>query len=143
MKRDAKLTAELDDVVRLAAGLPVGEEGEYFVGSLANYGQDRTPDVVDYNQPPAEQPGLWCQWIPIDPHSLAWDEGEKFYEYVHWLEYLIEHFMKRWGYVLNGEVEWEGESRDDRGRIIVTDNRIAIQYPKIVWESSPYWISKP
>ena len=42
--------------------------------------------------------------------------------------------MEPWGYVLNGEVEWEGESGDDRGKIVVDDNEISILNGRIVYE---------
>jgi hypothetical protein len=77
--------------------------------------------IIDYNQQPSGQPGLWCQWNIVG-NRLKWDGAEKFYHYVEWLEYLIEHFFKRWGYTLNGEVLWEGEWREDMGKIIVKDN---------------------
>lgn len=75
------------------------------------------------------QPGLWCQWIPTeDGTAIVWDEGEKFYDYIEWLDYLIRHFLKPWGYTLTGGVEWQGEDPDDRGRILVSDNAITIQH---------------
>lgn len=33
-------------------------------------------------------PGIWCQWIINDDGCLCWNSGEKFYNYVEWLEYL-------------------------------------------------------
>jgi hypothetical protein len=41
-----------------------GVDGEFFVGGTGSFGQDSTGDVVDYNDPPSTQPGLWCQWTP-------------------------------------------------------------------------------
>jgi hypothetical protein len=57
--------------------------------------------------------------------ELRWDQGEKFYDYVEWLGYVIEHFMKPWGRVLDGEVEWQGDDSDDSGKIIVASNVIS------------------
>jgi len=134
MKRDASKLANLPDAVRIAAGLPVGDEGGYYVGSLEDYGQNKTADVIDYNRPPNGQPALWCQWTPSeDGNAIQWDEGEKFYSYVEWLKYLIEHFLAPWGYVVNGSVEWEGESRGDIGRILVSNNTVTAQEGKIVY----------
>ena len=53
---------------------------------------------------------------------LKWDTGEKFYSYTEWLEYLIENFFERWGYILNGEVEFQGEDKSDKGIIVVKNN---------------------
>ena len=128
MKRDASKTEALEDKVRVAAGLPVGPDGAYFVGDTKDFGQTQTDSVTNFNGPPSGQPGLWCQWVPsADGEAIVWDEGEKFYEWEAWLEYIIEHFLKRWGYVLNGQVEWMGEDYDDRGRITVTDNVVKSQ----------------
>lgn len=142
MKRKQSLTAKRSDPLREAAGLPVGKEGAYFVGEGGHCGQgagfgehNGIPDLAEYNYPPAGQPSLWCQWVPnADGTAIVWDEGEKFYEYVAWIEYLIENFLKPWGYVLNGEVEWYGEERDDRGMIVVDNNVVRVKVAKVVFE---------
>src|SRR5262249_21771947 len=86
-----------------------GEDAEFFVGGGDFAGQEHSEDVIEYNGPPATQPGLWCQWQPSeDGQRIEWDGGEKVYDYVPWLEYLIAKFIAPWGYVLNGEVEWGG-----------------------------------
>jgi hypothetical protein len=80
-------------------------------------------------------PGLWCQWRPDDSGTvMEWDGGEKFYEYIDWIEYLIEHFLQRWGYRLNGTVEWQGEDRDDIGRIVISNNIVKTQQATVVWK---------
>ena len=138
MQRDVSVTSVLDnDPIRIAAGLPVGVDGGYFVGGSGYAGQDRDESIVEYNNPPDGQPGLWCQWIPSeDGTEIEWDGGEKFYNYVEWIKYLIEHFLKPWGYVLNGEVEWRGEEYDDHGNIVIENNNVKIQYPKTTWEDA-------
>lgn len=73
-------------------------------------------------------PGAWCGWIPTeDGMGIAWDYREKFYDYTEWLGYLIEHFFKPWGYVVNGEVMWQGEDVGDMGTIYVKDNVVTAQ----------------
>ena len=69
-------------------------------------------------------PGYYCQWVINNFGELVWDGGEKFYSYVEWLEYLIDNFFKPDGYVLNGEVEYQGEDPEDFGTIEVVDNVI-------------------
>jgi hypothetical protein len=87
MQRDPVLVAALPDPARIAAGLPLGEEGAYFVGGgrfVHEYARD--PTVVDSSQEPAGQPGLWCQWVPTkDGCGIEWDGGEKFYDWTEWL----------------------------------------------------------
>jgi hypothetical protein len=127
MKRDEAIAETFPDPVRWDAQIKtVGEEGEYYVGAAgSDYGQENDPSVKDHNEPPADQPGLWCQWVPSDDGTtIAWDDGEKFYNYVAWLEYIVEHFLEPWGRKLNGEVHYTGEDSEDRGTIYVQDNVI-------------------
>ena len=139
-----------------------GKEGEYFVGGTGFAGQDRDDSIVDYNTPPGQigydskmefnerweennrraeegesQPGLWCQWIVEgDEHGmvLQWDGGEKFYNYVEWLKYLITHFFTKWDVLLNGEIEWYGEERSDMGKIIVKDNVVTTKVATVTYD---------
>ena len=83
-------------------------------------------------------PGLWCQWIieeGVDGEDkLCWDGGEKFYEYIPWLNYYIKKFFEPWGIKLNGEIIWEGEESDDKGKIVVVDNVVTILVGKVVYQ---------
>jgi len=129
MKRDVSLTIKREDPFRIAVDLPIGEEGAYFVSESEAYGQNHAADIDDYNHPPTSQPGLWCSWIPTeDGEELEWNGAEKFYYYVEWVEYLIEHFFKPWNRKLNGEVRWRGEDFDDLGKIIVKDNKVKVKH---------------
>ncbi len=117
----------LDDPKRKAVGLPIGDSGGYFVGNEENHGQGHDKSVRDGNKPPVGQPGLWCQWTPTeDGTAIEWDEGEKFYDYVAWIEYILENFLKPWGLGLAGSVEWEGEEFGDRGSISADKEDITV-----------------
>jgi hypothetical protein len=130
MRRDVAKAGIMPDAVRLSVGLPLGPEAAYFVGGEGFHGQDRDESVLDYNDPPSGQPGLWCKWAPTeDGRAIAWNGAEKFYDYVAWLEYLIRHFLRPWGYVLTGTVDWVGEADDDRGTIRVTSNVVEVTEP--------------
>lgn len=112
---------------RMARKLPkkYGVEGEFYVDGGGMCGQDHEPSIIDYNHPPSTQPGLWCQWVPTDDGmGIEWDGGEKFYNYVEWLQYIVSNFLEPKGYILNGSVEWQGEDRGDVGIIEVRDNII-------------------
>jgi hypothetical protein len=123
MMRSEEKVAELPDPIREAANLPVGKEGGYFVGGTGFMGQNNDTSVYDHNSPPTGQPGLWCQWVSNeDGTAIEWDGGEKFYEYVLWIKYIIANFLKPWGYTLNGVVSWRGEDFNDVGDIVVTNN---------------------
>ena len=105
----------------------LGEKGEFFAPRSKNYGHDDDDSILDYNGfRESVHPGLWCQWIINDDNELVWDEGEKFYNYIEWLEYMIEKFFKPLGYILNGEIDWDGESSDDTGRIVVSNNEVLV-----------------
>lgn len=145
MKRDQAKAAKLEDPVRKAVDLPVGDEGGYVVPAASfseddgleidNFGQQGTPDVLNYNGPPAGQPGLWCQWEPNKGGTaIEWNGSEKFYSYVEWLRYLIHHFLAPWGHTLNGEVTWQGEESGDMGKIVVTDNEVTVKPGRVVYE---------
>lgn len=135
MLRNAEVADTLPDPVRTAAGLPIGTNGEFYVGSAdENMGQGRDESVTNYNNPPSTQPGLWCQWVPTeDGDGIEWDGGEKFSGYLEWIKYIIENFLKPWGYVLNGTVKWYGEDPEDLGQIIVKDNVVTKQTAEIYY----------
>jgi hypothetical protein len=136
MKRNASIAETFPDPVRIAANLPIGEDGEFYVGSAAvNCGQDDDGSVVNHNTPPASQPGLWCQWIPNEENTaIVWDEGEKFYYYVEWIKYLIEKLLQPWGYKLTGTVQWFGDEREDIGEIVIVNNAISLNDGKIIYQ---------
>lgn len=127
MKRDVeKIKAIFANWSNFGFNGDLGRDGEYFVGGLGFFGQDRDDSIIDYNRPGGECPGLWCQWI-IENNMLIWDRSEKFYNYVEWLEYLIKHFFAPQGYVLNGSVRYQGEDPDDCGTITASDNIVTIE----------------
>lgn len=112
-----------------------GVDGEFFVGGGGFMGQNHEDSIADFNAPPSTQPSLWCQWVPTDDgNAIEWDGGEKFYEYVAWLEYLIEKILEPRGYVLNGSVKWAGEDPRDLGVIDVRDNRVSTRAGRVIYE---------
>lgn len=128
MKRNSDKAEKLNDPIRKAVGLPIGKDAEFFVGGLGTAGQDRDESIVQYNDPPASQPGLWCQWVPNeDGTAIEWDGSEKFYEYIEWIRYMINSFFKPWGIKLNGKVRWRGENFDDIGAIVIKNNKVSIK----------------
>jgi hypothetical protein len=125
MQRDASKTSVRPDPLRVAVGLPVGVEGGYFVGSVEFAGQEDSSDVVDYNLPPQDQPGLWCHWEPSeDGTAIQWNGTEKFVYHVEWLVYLIHHFLTPWGFILNGNVRWMAPDDHETGVLRVTNNEV-------------------
>ncbi len=140
-----------DDTYRLLKGLAttrrmkrsgleeeLGKDGEFYFEDDGFFGQSKNPkygEIVDFNEPPETQPGLWLHWlIQEDRQTIIWDEGEKFYHYTRWIEYLIDRILKPRGYIVNGEVEWNGEEHGDLGLIEVKDNVVTAKPGKIVYE---------
>lgn len=84
-------------------------------------------------------PGYYCQWVAsADGDAIIWNEDDSFRDYVQWLEYLIAKFIKPWGRLLNGVVDWEGEEPGDLGKIHVKDNVVravdaVVTHPKPKW----------
>ena len=123
MKRDVTKLPE-DHFGKQLMGSP-GEEGAYYVSGGGGYGQADESSIIDYNKAPADQPGLWCQWVPIDEgNQIEWDQGEKFYDASKWMAYLIQHFLGPWGYELDGTVEARGEEHGDQWLLRVRDNKV-------------------
>jgi len=130
MKRDPKKLAKrlqktTEEILKL-----YGKDCQFWVGDTESYGQTVTKDVTDNNAPPEDQPGLWCQWSILDDRkTIVWDGGEKFYEYTNWMIYIIEKILQPRGYIVNGEIYWQGEEPDDSGYIRVKNNIVEELYP--------------
>ncbi len=119
-------------------------EGGYYVGGESGdfISYVKTPGV-NYNNPPAGQPGLWCQWVASeDGTRLEWDGGEKFYEAERWMSYLVHHFLKPdaiakqlepesfgflQGHALSGVIYAVGEDSSDLWRLQVDGERVFYQ----------------
>ena len=82
MQRDVAKLEDMPDDRRKSVGLPLGVEGEYYVGSADddNYGQSRWApppgeyediSILDFNEEPSTQPSLWCKWRPTEDGT--WD----------------------------------------------------------------------
>ena len=121
MKRDlSKIKDKLEHNVEY-----YGIEGEFYYVEDGNSGQNRDPSILEYNNPPSTQPGLWLQWVIGDNlDTLEWDGNEKFYYYTEWLEYLIEKIFKPNNVSITGSVDYRGEKWDDNGTITILNNTV-------------------
>ncbi len=128
--------------------------GPYYLGTGPS-GQDHENDIVDYNNPSEEQPGLWCNWVPTDDGcGIQWDGSEKFYDAAEWMRYLIDTFLMSRAYlevhilsghaarngwhlpagvehftfnhVVAGTIDAQGEDDDDRWQLVVADNEVTV-----------------
>jgi hypothetical protein len=147
---DTKQLQALPDSLREAVGLPLGEQGMYFVASTLDLDsldqhpaiiddspytryllQASLPTVIDHTKPLLLVPGLWCGWMPNEKGTaLIWDGEEKFYAFADWVTFLIEHFFVPWHYTLNGTVAYKDNQfgiDDIEGALVVTDNGLACE----------------
>lgn len=92
---------------------------------LTDFSEERHGGNIQHD---SEYPGFWCGWAPTDDRKhLAWNGSEKFYNYVEWLELIIDKFFERWGVLLNGNVRWTGEDKKDKGVISINDSIVTIK----------------
>ena len=92
---------------------------------LLDFSNTRHCSKDDYNSVAPGVPGLWCQWVPTsNKMSLEWDGVEKFYDYIEWLQYIIDNFLKPEGYEIteDSKVKYRGERFNDIGYLAVKDN---------------------
>jgi hypothetical protein len=74
MMGNPNILKTLDDPIRSDVGLPLGEDGCYFIGD------NRTGFTA--GSPPNGQPGEYCNWIiSSDRQGIEWNGQEKFYNY--------------------------------------------------------------
>lgn len=105
------------------------------------------PDIRNYNNPPADQPGLWCQWEATNEgESIEWDGNEKFYYADLWMKYLVDNLFGPQArayinqhvgedprlkdftcdHVLEGQIQAQGEDPDDRWVLVVEKNVVKV-----------------
>lgn len=121
-------------------------KGPLFVKGDGGFGQGHDEDILDYNSPHPDQPGLWCQWFSEGGADIEWDGGEKFYNAAEWMEYLVTNLFapsargyiadhidedERLRYftcdhVINGEIEAQGEDHGDRWTLVVRNNQVRV-----------------
>jgi hypothetical protein len=125
---DQAFLLKLSNTRRMArnVGPEYGVEGEFYVDGEAAGDEDvDDPTVIDDDCPPRTQPSLWCHWAPaVGGTTIRWNGREKFYEYVAWIEYLVDTILQPRGYTLNGTVRFQGEDPDDTGVIELEDNLV-------------------
>jgi hypothetical protein len=92
---------------------------------LADYDSKDDGTYESYTETPDTIPDAYLQWEPTeDGDGIQWNGAEKFYEYIHWLRWLIKHYMKPRDLVLNGEIKWQGEEIGDVGILVCVDNKV-------------------
>lgn len=105
---------------------PLSEEE---MGVLAeHYSEDSWPFSPERPQ------RSYCQWVPSDYGAgIQWDGGEKFYDSMQWMEYLIGQFFGH-SHLCNGEILAQGEEMGDVWKLVVVNNEVS---RKDLLETSP------
>jgi hypothetical protein len=120
------LAGTLPDPLRVAVGLPVGLDGGYFVGSR---GRAWDESVKNPHIPPTDQPSCACAWLPTRNgaglRQAAGAAAQPVQVQLDWLRYLVEHFLRPWGYTLHGELAAQ-DATGNRGRLVVNDTQIGL-----------------
>ena len=81
-----------------------------------------------------EQPSTYCSWCPTeDGDVITHDGSEKSSGNIFWIRHIVS-YLKEKGYVVNGEVEWEGDEAGDVGKIVVENNDVIIKKAKLTFE---------
>ncbi|QRG65954.1 hypothetical protein [Brevibacillus choshinensis] len=122
IKRDPQILEQLG----YGTAESLGIDGELYV-EPAGKTNDYCPSIINQNEPPGRQPGIFLQWIPTeDRKRIIWDRGIKFYNADEWIMYLIDNILSPRGYIVNGIVNAQGEDEEDKWRIEVKENTVDI-----------------
>lgn len=127
--RDTSKLEGIPDPLREAVGLPLGDQGCFFMGrdeSVASYMiqyEDTLLEDYDYG-PPVNLPDYGTDWylggLMDGRDVLRHEDGKSRGLYTDWLAWLVENILTPWGISLNGEVTWDGDDEGDMGRIVCT-----------------------
>jgi hypothetical protein len=72
--------------------------------------------------------GCFCGWVSDSRgEAIEHDGNEKFYDYVEWLQIIVDKFIIPWGLKGNGYIDWNGDESDDHGQITIKDNVVTAQ----------------
>ena len=115
---------------RYINGKDYGIDGQYFGDETRYDGSGKYQWKTYYqgkpfrcNVPPRTQFIFFLRWTFDETNqTIVWDQGEKFYYYIEWLIYLINNIFHPRGYVLSGEIKWQGEYDNDFGVISIDDD---------------------
>jgi hypothetical protein len=76
--------------------------------------------------------------VSEDRSRILPEDGESRHGVRMWLRLLLEHFLVPRGYVLNGEIWWEGQDPDDRGCIFIKDDQLET-VDDLIFNAGPSW----
>ena len=112
-----------------------GKDGCFY---LKDYYDDikEMPDdktIININDS-GDMPSLWCDLEIVEENGesfVQWNGSEKTYGVNvenGWFNWLIDNLFKPCGYVLDGEMTWQGEYDDDTGTIKIENNIVSLHF---------------
>ena len=104
-------------------GYTTNFSGAIVLSKPLTFAQAKT--LLEFNEDPdgipQPHPGSYMQWVPTESlQAIVWDQGEKFYEYTEWLQWLV-NWLQAEGITCSGTIYWSGESVRDSGVLTVAD----------------------
>jgi hypothetical protein len=104
-------------------------DGQFFLDPMPPGATILRLQELDYadrrNFPGEGMPDGYNQWqLTTDGQHVAWDGNEKFYYYVEWLQWLIDHVLAPAGVTVTGTVAYQGEEAADSGTLTVRDGKV-------------------
>ena len=111
-----------------------GKDGCFYLKDYDNFNEmfdDKT--IINVNNS-GDMPSLWCDLEIVEENGesfIQWNGSEKTYGVNvenGWFTWLIDNFFKPCGYVLNGEMTWQGEEDDDIGTIKIENNNVSLNF---------------
>ena len=130
MKRDmSKLKGISKNAIK-----QLGKHGCFYLMDYDNFNEmfdDKT--IINVNNS-GDMPSTYCNLEIVEDNGesfVQWNGSEKTYgvnEENGWFTWLIDNFFKPNGYVLNGEMTWQGEEDDDIGTIKIENNNVSLNF---------------
>lgn len=128
----------------------LGTDGEYFLYPVqpkyhfSTETENSDKSIIDFNEPPATQPSLWCDWKIVkegEHYYIKWNGMEGSGNYNYWIDYIINHFLIPSGLSLSGVVLGIGEWEDDVVYTVCDENKLTF-YSQNQGETTDALISK-
>lgn len=110
-------TTDFEGKLKLSRALTVPEYNE-----LKQLGEGYEKE--DYAKLNPEHPDSYLQWVPTqDGLGYCWNDGEKFYDYAEWLQWIIDNWFKPKKITLMGRINYQGEEIGDVGYLEVLEDQ--------------------
>jgi hypothetical protein len=99
-------------------------EGSFRLSRELNDEEARWLDDLMHGELPGIR-GYSCDWeLNDDLRSITWNGMEKFYDYVEWMQHIVDSLKSEFDVDVTGTVYYWGESHDDHGVLKVVDGKV-------------------